>query len=63
MVDIWCAQHRDGWCAMRPNRKPAEGVFQVKAVCDHFICLPWGIANLGHRQARTNMRRMQDGTP
>ena len=41
---IWCAQHKDGWCAIKPNRKPPEGVSQVETKCSHFICLPWGIA-------------------
>jgi hypothetical protein len=42
--DGWCAKSRDGWCLLKPNRKPCDGAFQVRTKCEHFICLPGGFA-------------------
>lgn len=41
-MNVWCAKHRDGWCAVKPNRQPAEDAFQVETKCGYFICLPAG---------------------
>ena len=40
---VWCAKHRDGWCAIKPNRKPPDDIDQVATRCGYFICLPWGL--------------------
>lgn len=42
---MWCAKHRDGWCAIKPNRQPPEDVFQVETRCGYFIFLPWDFAD------------------
>jgi hypothetical protein len=43
MKDVWCARHRDGWCAVKPNKKFDEGATSVPTKCGHFVILPGGM--------------------
>lgn len=42
-MKVWCVKHRDGWCAVRNNSKPHEGVSSVPTKCNMFVILPLGI--------------------
>lgn len=39
---VWCAKHKEGWCAVKPNRKFSDDVNSVVTQCGYFISLPWG---------------------
>lgn len=59
---VWCAQHREGWCACKWSRRPAEGADNVPTKCDHFVALPFGFARrtpdcaMCHQVLRENER-------
>lgn len=59
---VWCAQARDKlWCAVKPNKKPKEGVLIVKTVCYMSITLPWGLEKKvpNCKSCRTHVREAQ----
>lgn len=41
-MNIWCVKHRDGWCATDTGKAFKEGVFTVKTMCQHHVCMPYG---------------------
>lgn len=38
---VWCAKHREGWCAISGNEEPAEGA-GVETLCGYAIPFPAG---------------------
>ena len=42
MKDVWCVEHRDGWCAANPNRRFPDGALNVWTKCGHVVTLPYG---------------------
>lgn len=42
MGNVWCVRHRDGWCAVAGNMKPAEDASSIHTACDHYVVLPLG---------------------
>lgn len=39
----WCVKHREGWCAVKGNRRFAEDADSVPTLCGHFVIFPGGI--------------------
>ena len=39
--DVWCVQHRGGWCAVADKKCPDEDASSVETKCGHFVILPW----------------------
>jgi hypothetical protein len=42
MQSVWCAKHRDGWCAAKTNEPWDERAFNVPTMCGYFVTLPIG---------------------
>lgn len=40
---VWCAKHRDGWCAVKSLREFNEGVASVPTLCDYWVSFPMGL--------------------
>lgn len=38
----WCAKHKEGWCAVVPDRAPAEGSDGVPTLCEYVVNFPGG---------------------
>lgn len=39
----WCVKSREGWCAVKRNKKPSESAFSVPTRCGYEINLPFGV--------------------
>ena len=40
--DVWCARHREGWCATASGRTFRDTAINVATRCGHFVVLPGG---------------------
>lgn len=41
--EVWCVQHRGGWCATSDNKEFLEGQNNVPTACGYMVWLPMGI--------------------
>lgn len=40
--DVWCVQHREGWCATATGKQHREDATNVRTRCLQYVVLPMG---------------------